>query len=690
MKILYKTRKLILPLSVMFAFPVLSAENCTPEQIFEEKLNNFTPNTEIATIDNINNVNIDELTQKIPTFEVETEGLKFGVIELLNLEVSTLQLIDGIETGNTQEIVNSSVMLASTFVPTIIDGMIEAFALEFDSDPITMAIAAPIMVGLNIYNGVEADKTIEQQKQELSDADKIYKDRALHLRKALSSYRSAILGNDNALINIDESKVSELVLGTLRRQISNTIITLGRDTLNQHTLQVQKTSLLKDSAVQHNYVVSNDIATTLENFSNFLDAEYTVKNRYIPYEKKLHNLNRANWTYVGMWADIPPEDLQEALRGGISTVMVSPFRHFAKDSLTWIKKVYLPILDHTLDKMYANNDTLYKVLKDSIEYQLTSPDFQENLRVHYNASINRKYAWVKFGSELLENLDLSGEKALEASLWTSRVLLPFIDPFIESSMLEKVYEELSVESKVASVVNELMKSNIDIHNKEAAYALIKADSSSENLPSSVMNAINTAYDKALQDVNSLNLNRNEVKPFNVSPDTVKKVMDKLHNDINQGTFKKEVDTALNNYANSLLFLDTSNHAGVIDKLYAMAEKLSSLQAAYNGHAILAIQKTKDKIRNTTDEKEIVNALQELGRYLTDNYLAFYDSNDPIVMPNTTQDVSFITFGALPFARNDLQYMLEIINAEIETRLKLVNPKDPLTPGSCHPNDTLCF
>jgi hypothetical protein len=688
MKNLYKIRKLILPLSVMFSFPVISAESCTPEQIFEEKLNNFTPNTEIAAIDNINNINIDELTQKIPTFDVETEGLKFSVMELLNIEISTLQLIDGIETGNTKEIVNSSVMLSSTFVPTIVDGMIEAFALEFDSDPITMAIAVPIMVGLNIYNGVEADKTIEQQKQELSDADKIYKDRASHLKKALYSYRSAILGNDNALINIDEGKVSELVLGTLRRQISDTIITLGRDTLNQHTLQVQKTSLLKNSAVQNNYIVSNDIAMTLENFSNFLDAEYTIKDRYIPYEKKLHNLNRANWTYVGMWANFPTEDLHRAIQGGIQTVLISPFRHFSKDSLIWIKNVYLPILDHTLEKIYANNDTLYKVLKDSIEYQLTNPSFQENLRVHYNASINRKYAWVKFGSELLENLDLSGEKALETSLWTSRVLLPLIDPFIEISMLEKVYEDLSVESKVASIINELMKSNIDIHNKEAAYALIKADSSSDNLPSSVMNAINTAYDKALQDVDSLNINKNEIKPFNISPDTVKKVMDKLHDDINQGTVEREVDVELNNYASSLLFVDTSNHAAMIDKFYAMAEKLSSLQAAYNGHVVLAIQKTKDKIKNTTNKKEIVNALQDLGRYLTDNYLAFYDSNDPIIMPNTSHDVSSITFGALPFARNDLQFMLETINSEVEYRLKIINSKP--TPEPCHPNDVTCF
>ncbi|MNF85387.1 hypothetical protein D3C84_677800 [compost metagenome] len=257
-------------------------------------------------------------------------------------------------------------------------------------------------------------------------------------------------------------------------------------------------------------------------------------------------------------------------------------------------------------------------------------------------------------------------------------------------MLEKVYEELSVESKIATIVNELMKSNIDIHDKNAFYAFIKADTSSESLPSSVINAIDTAYGKTLQDVNSLNLGKNEIKPFNISPDTVKKVMDKLHNDINQGTFNKEVNAALNNYARNLLLFDTSSHSASIDKTYAMAEKLSSLQAAYNGHVVLAIQKTKDKIKNTVDEKDIVNDLQELGRYLIDNYLAFYDSSDPIVMPNTSHDVSFITFGALPFARNDLQYMLDIINSEIESRLKIVKPKPQPTPEPCHPNDVTCF
>ncbi|WP_336751774.1 hypothetical protein [Aeromonas hydrophila] len=690
MKILYKTRKLILPLSVIFSFPVLSAENCTPEQIFEEKLNNFTPNTEIAAIDNINNVNIEELTQKIPTFEEETEGLKLGVVDIFNLELSALQLKDGIEKGNTQEIVNSSVMLASTFVPTIVDGMVEALALEFDSNPATMAIGASIMLGLNIYNGVEADKTIEQQKQDLSNADKIYKDRALGLRNALSDYRNAVLGNDSAIINIDENKVSDLVLGTLRRQISNTIITLGRDALNQHTLHAQKTSLLKESALKNGYVVSNDISLTLDNFGNFLDAEYSVKDRYIPYEKKLHNLNRANWTYVGMWADIPEEDLQEAIRGGIFTVFSSPFKHFLHDSLKWNQNVYLPILDSTLHKMYASNEEIYKVLKKSVEFQLTNPGFQEGLRIHYNASINKKYAWVKFGSELLENLDLSGEKAVEATLWTARVLLPFIEPFMESRMLEDIYGQLSVESKIAAIVNELIKSNIDIHDRDAAYALIKADASNEDVPSSVLKAINIAYDKTLQDVDSLNLSKDEIKPFNISTETVNKIMNKLHDDVNKGTFEKEVASALDNYARDLLFVNMSEKRNAFDKFYAMAEKISSLQAAYNGHIVLAIRKTTDKIKNKTDEQEVVNALRELGRYLTDNYFAFYDSSDPIVMPNTTQDVSFITFGALPFARNDLQYMLDIINAEIETRLKLVNPKGPLTPGSCHPNDTQCF
>lgn len=695
MKIPYKKKQLILPLSAIFSFSVLSAENCTPDQIFHEKVNNFTPNTEIVTIESVAGVNIDELTQKIPNYEVETDGLKFSVIDLLNIEINALQLAEGIENGNTQEIVNSSVMLASNFTPIIVDATSELLALELDSNPITMSISGFIMEGLNIYNGTEADKTIAQKKRTLSNADKRYKDTASNLRQTLSIYRNSILGDNNALIKVDEENVSKLVLGALRKQVHDTVISLSRDALNQRTLLVQKTSLLKNKPELH---VSDNIFATLDNFSYFLNEEYSVQKYFVPPQEKIrfipglhasYTLNRANLATIWSGSELSRSERGLLARGGIFQVLVSPFKHYFKDNVFWAKNVYLPILNNTLDKMYVNNDLLHKVLKDSIQYQLTNPDFQENLRVHYNSAINRRYAWIKFGSELLENLDLTGEKSTEALLWTSRVLLPFIEPFFESRGLKKINKELSVASQVASIVNELIKSNIDIHNKAAFYALIKADSSNDDLPSSVMNALDTAYNKTLQDADSLNLGQNEIKPFNVSAETVKKIMNKLDDDINKGVFKKAVELEVNNYAIDLVSYKNFDWIAMA-KFYAMAEKISLLQAAYNGNVVLAINNAKDEIKDTTDEKEIVNTLQELGRYLIDNYLAFYDSDTPIKRTDKNQDVSFISFGALPFARNDLKYMLDVIDGEINARLNIINPKPKSTSEPCNPNDKTCF
>lgn len=680
MKIKCKSGKVILPLSILLSFPSLSAEICSISEEFEGKLNDFSPNVEISELETIKELNIGELTHSIPNFEAETSELKISALDFFNLEISALQLKDGIERGNTQEIVNSSVMLASTFVPTMVDLTIEALALEFDSNPITMAIGSSIMVGLNIYNGVEEDKSIEQQKLALSDTDKIYKDRAVQLKNALSDYRKSITGDDNSLVSIDEENVSSLVLKVLKKNIDDTIITLSKDALNKRTLKQEKTSLLRDASNKLGISNEKSIDSNLSSISSFLTEQYSVSGRYIPYEKKIHNLNKANWQYVGMWAEIPQKDMDLALQGGINTVLISPFRHFS-GNYAWLRDVYLPVLDEILDNLYANNDVLYKTLKESIEYQLTNPEFQENLRNHYNITINKKYAWVKFGAELLENLDLSKEESAEASIWAERVLIPFIAPFLESNMASEIFSELHVESKVATIVNKLIDLKVDIHNKDAVYAIIKADEESEELPSSLKNAIDISYQNALRDANYLNINKNEIKKFDLSEDAVRKIILRLESDINQGKFNKEVDNALNNYAMSLIIVPNgvSNRSALVEKMFAAAEKISALQAAYNGHVTLAIINAKDKIQVANNDQEIVDILKDLGKHLINNYSSFYNGNIPLKMPNTKENVDFISFGALPFAINDLRYILEIISSEIDIRQRAIDDVKPLVP-----------
>lgn len=691
MKIKCKPGSVILPLSILLSFPSLSAEICSVNENFEGKLNDFMPNSKIAELDTIKGLNVEELTHSIPNFEEEMSELKFNAIEFFNLEFSALQLKDGIEKGDAQEIVNSSVMLASTFVPTMVDLTIEAIGLEFDSNPITMAIGSSIMVGLNIYNGEVEKKSIDQQKRDLSDTAEIYKNKAADLKAALEDYKDSITGDDNSLVSINEDNVSNVVLTVLKKQIDQTINSLSKDALNKRTLKQEKTSLLRDAS--HEWGISNEksIDSNLSSISAFLTEQYSVSGRYIPYLNKIHNLNRANWNYVGMWANISQEDMKLALQGGFGTVLTSPFSHFS-DNYVWLRDTYLPVLDEILDKLYVNNDVLYKVLKESIEYQLTDPDAQENIRNHYNITINNKYAWVKFGEQLLKNLDFSKEESKESTIWAERILIPLISPFLESSIASEIFSELNVKSKIAAIVNSLIALNVDIHNKDAVYAIIKADEASEDLPSSLKNAIDISYNNALRDADDLNIGKSEIKKFDLSEDAVRKVLLRLETDINQGKFNKEVDNALNNYAMSLIIVPNgrSNRPAMINKIFAAAEKLSAMQAAYNGHVSLAILKAKDKIKLTSNDQEIVDILKDLADYLITNYFSFYDGDIPLKMPNTTENVDFISFGALPFVRGDLQYMLEIINTEIETRQKIVNPKEPLTPGTCHPNATICL
>lgn len=665
MKFVCKSRKLVLPLaiSMSLSFPSFSAQICSIEDTFDEKLKNFSPNTEVSEINTIEGVNIDEFTNSIKNFETETKGLKFGALEVFNLELSALQLKQGIETKNTREIVNSSVMLASTFVPVMVDAVIEGLALEFDSNPVTAAIGGSIMIGLNIYNGVEEEKSIEQQKENLSNIDKIYLDRAKQLKDALSNYREAITGGDQGLLALDENNVSNFILGGLKKNIDKTIISLSKDVLNRRILKNETTSLLHDSK-RWNINPEGSIGSNLDQISRFLTWEYSVADRYIPYEKKLHSLNIANWQYVGMWAEIAPEDMEQALRGGINDVMVSPFKHFLKN-YAWLRDVYVPILDKILDEMYVNNDVLYKAMKESIEYQLTNPDFEEHTRSQYNETINTKYAWIKFGSELLENLDLSKERGEEAGIWLARILTPLISPFLESTASKGIFKELNVQSKVATIVGKLIEAKIDIHNKDALYAMIKADEESEDIPSSVMGAITTAYNKTLLDVNSLNIEKDEIKLYDMSDDAVNKILIKLQNDINEGKFNKSVEDALNNYA--MEFFIPNDKGELIDKMYAMAEKISAIQAAYNGHVSLAIRTANDKIHVTTDNQEVINILKDLASYLINNFTEFYNGEIPIIMPNTKQNVEFISFGSLPFAHNDLKYILELIYTEIKDR-----------------------
>lgn len=374
-----------------------------------------------------------------------------------------------------------------------------------------------------------------------------------------------------------------------------------------------------------------------------------------------------------MWDDIPQEDMELAIQGGVGTVLISPFRHFS-ENYAWLRDIYLPVLDEILDKLYVNNDVLYKTLKDSIEYQLTDPEAQENIRTHYNITINNKYAWVKFGEELLKNLDFSKEKSKESTIWAERILIPLISPFLESSMASEIFAELNVKSKIAAIVNSLIELNVDIHNKDAVYAIIKADEASEDLPSSLKNAIDISYNNALRDADELNIGKSEIKKFDLSEDAVRKVLLRLETDINEGKFNKEVDNALNNYATSLIIVPNgvSNQPAMINKLFSAAEKISAMQAAYNGHVTLAIIKAKDKIKSTNNDQEIVDILKDLGKYLVTNYSLFYDGDIPLKMPNTTDNVDFISFGSLPFAINDLQYILEIISSEIDIRQRAID------------------
>ncbi|VFB09609.1 Uncharacterised protein [Aeromonas salmonicida] len=671
-----KVSIVVLPF-ILLSLPSISADICSMDSEYKYSMSDFSPNNMIAELDSIENGNVADFLASIPSFEEDINKLKLGALDFFNLELSALQLKDGLENGNTKEIVGSSVMLASTFVPAIVDTTIEALALEFDSNPVTMAIGASIMVGMNIYNGVEEDRSIEQQKKDLSDTDKIYKDRAEQLKNALSSYRRIIAGDDEALVKMDEENVSEIIIGALKKNVNTTIINLSKDALNKRTLEKGKTSLLHNEIPN---LVGKSISDSLSSISSFLENEYAVEGRYIPMEKIVHNLNRANWQYVGMWANIPPADMEQALKGGVNTVLISPFKHFLSNYV-WLKDTYISVLNKILDELYVNNDMLYNTLSSAIKYQLTNPDFQEDIRNHYNITISRNYAWVKFGSELLESLDLSEEQSADVSMWTARVLTPFIAPLVENNMANYMLNELNVQSKVATIVNKLINLNVDIRNKDAFYAIIKANEQSENLPSSLLHAIDTAYENTRIDVKTLLISRDEIKPFDLSVDTVNKILVKLQLDIDSGKFNKAVQDALHNYAMDILFAPgyQSNPTGFTKKLYAIAGKISAMQAAYNGHVNVAIRKANDDLHKATDQEEVVGILNDLGSYLINNYYSFYDGNIPLILPNTDQNVEFISFGALPFALNDLKYILEIISAEINVRQKTIDDTKLLIP-----------
>ena len=580
----------------------------------------------------------------------------------VGLAVGMYDLAKGIQDGNSGEIINGSMSIASVVVPELVSEVVAEVAGAAAGEIAGGILAWGFAEGMDIYHGIKLDELISDSKINNQKLEQNYAGVVNRIYQSLAETRRIISGNaeeeykltvenfGKITVNLAQRQINEIAFLMINRELAK--VSAIRDKNRSDSALTDPLFFLQRSMDEPVYDKAH-FAQSLGRINSALKQEYYPKDFFAAYYSDAYAVSRHYMTDpYSTHLDGTPLTRQELTQAYANPFLRSRGLQGDIFPLTDWTHHHWPAIVEVVQKMMDSNGQLAEDFQKVAKLVAQNyPELQREMVKQYNKVILNQAAWIKFGEEVLANIDYRKEKDANGTLWAVRVLTPLVDPFFEMGLDKKIIEQVNVSVLINKFIIALAKSNVRITD-EKAWHVVQKYSDSLGLPWSVTHNMSESFNEARKWTADTLLTRHDIKPIQFTAEEIARHNRETRQMLDNGTLKHLLDTAIHDYLFNKVLPDFRGDKRLPEMLVAF----SSQHWAYQYSVLFILDKYKSK----SDLNEEMT-LRELQLELAKNHQNYMRNSASV-----TEEFNWIRFRVLGETKNQLDRMIAFISHYTKT------------------------
>lgn len=604
------------------------------------------------------------VNEKLPNFESGVAEFANKFAAAISLSVGGFDLIEGIETGNTDKTTEGIVTISSYVAPEIAGEVIGTLFSQSIAEAVNPVTAVIVAEALAINQDIKLASKVNQMIEADHNLMKVYKNSIKKTDQQLDKLRKIIVGNYDQIYNYEYDDFGEITV----KLHKNSFETLSNRLMNDYfTKRIQyrfKKYNIKPLITYPNpkigrYRGISSITGQLEWVANEIDLTYFTVKKFVPYDNEIYvQLNNVNWT---------------AYQDGVYAIYKSKaFWNAFNHAFVWVYNTLYPVLNVIVDKIYDDHTQIMNDFKTILTDTSFLNGIQNSMIAPYNKAITKYVAWQEFGYQVLNTLDYSDAKTTEAIADMVNTLSPIIGSVVEIPLVKRISNDVNLAPQVFTITKLFIDQNIDITDNDKFMEILNKwfNSGGSDISHDVYNKMVKARKTAAEKYTKKLVSKSDITLVPINQTNLNALLKKIDENIKNGKLKKKINKELKKQLSLKLPFGDNNY-NTSYRMLDLAQRASSIQNNYFKVVVDNINRTISEIKTSKDEMFAATRISELRERL----IAIHKNHDNVNYASTENhkytkaNFDWLTFSSTPYVETEHQALLSFLDALLKDTIE---------------------
>ncbi|WP_419205712.1 hypothetical protein [Photobacterium leiognathi] len=604
------------------------------------------------------------VNENLPNFQSGVTEFANKFAAAISLSIGGFDLIEGIETGNTDKTTEGIVTISTYAAPEVAGEIIGSLFSESIADAVNPVTAVIVAEAMAINQAIKLASQVNKMIEADHNLMKVYENSINKTDQQLNKLRRIIVGDYQQIYNYEYNNFGEITV----KLHQNSFETLSNRLMNDYfTKRIQYRYKKYDipALVTYpdpkigRYKGIRSIIGSLKWVAEDIGITYFTTKKFVPYGDGIYvKLNNVNW---------------KAYEDGVYAIYKSKaFWNAFNHAFVWVHNTLYPVLNLIVDKIYDD----HKQIMNDFKTILTDTSFlngiQRSMIAPYNKTIKKYVAWQEFGYQVLKTLDYTDSKTAEALADMINVLNPIIGAVVEIPIEERISNDVNLAPQIFTITKLFIDQKVDITDNDKFLNILNKwfNSGGSNISHDVYNKMIQARKKAADKYESKLVSESDITLVPINQTKLNSLLKEIDKNLKNGNLKNKINTALKDQLKLKLPFDINNF-DTSYRILDLAQRASSIENNYFKVVVDNINRTISEIENSNDEMFAATRISELRERL----IAIHKNHNNVdyksteIHKYTKANFDWLTFNSIPYIEIEhqaiLSYLDELLKDTIE-------------------------
>ncbi|WP_305454748.1 hypothetical protein [Photobacterium leiognathi] len=604
------------------------------------------------------------VNEKLPNFQSGVTEFANKFAAAISLSVGGFDLIEGIETGNTDKTTEGIVTISTYVAPEVAGEVIGTLFSESIAEAVNLVTAVIVAEAMAINQAIKLASQVNKMIEADHNLMKVYENSINKTDQQLNKLRRIIVGDYQQIYNYEYNNFGEITV----KLHQNSFETLSNRLMNDYfTKRIQYRYKKYDipALVTYpdpkigRYKGISSIIGSLKWVAEDIGITYFTTKKFVPYGDGIYvKLNNVNW---------------KAYEDGVYAIFKSKaFRNAFNHAFVWVHNTLYPILNLIVDKIYDDHTQIMNDFKTILTDTSFLNGIQRSMIAPYNKTIKKYVAWQEFGYQVLKTLDYTDAKTAEALADMINVLNPIIGAVVEIPIEERISNDVNLAPQVFTITKLFIDQKVDITDNDKFLNILNKwfNSGGSEISHDVYNKMIQARKKAADKYTSKLVSESDITLVPINQTKLNSLLKEIDKNINNGSLKNKINSALQDQLKLKLPFGINNF-DTSYRILDLAQRASSIQNNYFKVVVDNINRTISEIENSNDEMFAATRISELRERLITIHKNHnnVDYKSTEIHKYTKANFDWLTFNSTPYIEKEhqaiLSYLDELLKNTIE-------------------------